>query len=239
MTTEIQDTVGVAQLKLLVERVRHALHEIGEAGSLEHRRAKKAAEHLEFEIAPLVNGLDVDAIALEIAKDAIRAYEKERGITRSYLTLATAPEFQIERGRHFTLTARPQAIAMRPERIAIPDAFADQFLIHNIRVGNRSQLESFGPIAGGVFAVSQLYKKQLTMETIQTAMDFVLDVEYVGPDEFFEMEDPQDEPRAVRARRTSHREARGPARREKLRQLPAVGRRVAPHADPGATRELA
>jgi sulfite reductase beta subunit-like hemoprotein len=186
MTTEIKDTDGLTRLKLLVERVKHALHEINEAGALEHRRAKKAAEHLEFEIAPLVGTLDVDEIALMIANKAINAYEKERGITRSYLTLATDPRFRIEHGELFYLTARPQAIAMKPERIAIPDAFADQFLIHNIHINNRSQLQGHGPIAGGVFAVPQLYKKQLTMETIQTAMDFVLDVEYVGPAEFFD-----------------------------------------------------
>lgn len=81
-----------------------------------------------------------------------------------------------------TVIVRPQTLAFRPEDIAI-HGDRSRWRIHDIKVGCRSQTvgslhlpfpgTEFGP--GGVCA-------SLRLETLQTAMDFALLVEYVGPE---------------------------------------------------------
>jgi hypothetical protein len=76
---------------------------------------------------------------------------------------------------------RPQTIAFRPEEIAI-HGDRSRWMVHDIKVGNRSQLGGHGPAPGTDFGPGGICEK-LKLETCQTAMDFVLSVEYIGPEE--------------------------------------------------------
>lgn len=176
------------QLALLVERVRTAIGAMNSAppmdggGTYEQRRAHAAAQHLEFEIAPLAGeeALDAAAIVQMIADAAVRQFiltvAPDQRTIRQPLPLnsqgACLP------GQRVEIVARPQSIAMRPERIVISQNAAD-FLIHDIRVGNRSQLAQEGVLPGDVFA-AEAVDTFVAFETIQTAMDFTIIVEYVG-----------------------------------------------------------
>ena len=185
MSTEIKRSPELERLALVIERMRTAVYAMTNAGGLEHRRAAQAATHLEFEIAPLLAELDFDATIARIGSDAIAAYEKERGRTRSILTLGTRQRLNdqgLQPGQITTCTARPQ-VPMLIERLAIPDRIAADFLILDIGVGGRSQLNNIGPISGELFAVSYKGPSPITFETLQTAMDFVIVVEYIGTKE--------------------------------------------------------
>lgn len=76
------------------------------------------------------------------------------------------------------ITARPQNVAYRPERIIIGGTPAD-WLVNDIKVGNRSQLSQAGELPGEAFANTAI-DTYVSMETVQTAMDFVVQVTYIG-----------------------------------------------------------
>jgi hypothetical protein len=77
-----------------------------------------------------------------------------------------------------TITARPQNVAYRPERIIIGGTPAD-WTINDIKVGNRSQLSQAGELPGEAFANTAI-DTFVSMETVQTAMDFVMQVTFIG-----------------------------------------------------------
>ena len=80
------------------------------------------------------------------------------------------------------VVVRPQTLAFRPEDIAI-HGDRSRWLVHDIRVGNRSQFAGKrGPAPGTEFGPGGICA-QLRLETAQTAMDITLTVEYVGPEE--------------------------------------------------------
>jgi hypothetical protein len=79
------------------------------------------------------------------------------------------------------VTSRPQATAFRPERIVIGGTPGD-WLINDIKVGNRSQLVQAGDLPGELFAFDAI-DNFVRFETVQTAMDFVILVTYVGKEE--------------------------------------------------------
>lgn len=76
------------------------------------------------------------------------------------------------------ITARPQNVAYRPERIIIGGTPAN-WLIDDIKVGNRSQFAQAGSMPAEAFAATS-FDAHVSMETVQTAMDFVIQVTFVG-----------------------------------------------------------
>jgi len=107
----------------------------------------------------------------------------------------------IRPGQTFEITARPQRCAFRPERVFVSDTFdqydgpwwkrlspwykppqlkgASDWIIHDIKIGNRSQFSQAGSIPADMFR-SDSIDVFVTFETAQTAMDIKLIVEYVG-----------------------------------------------------------
>ena len=77
-----------------------------------------------------------------------------------------------------TITARPQNVAYRPERIVLGGTPAN-WLINDIKVGNRSQLSQAGELPGEAFANTAI-DTFVSFETVQTAMDFVIQVTFIG-----------------------------------------------------------
>lgn len=77
-----------------------------------------------------------------------------------------------------TVTARPQSVAYRPEKMIVGGTPAD-WLIDDIKVGNRSQFAQAGSIPAEAFASNAL-GNEVAFETVQTAMDFVVQVTYLG-----------------------------------------------------------
>ena len=75
------------------------------------------------------------------------------------------------------ITSRPQDVAFRPERIIIgqgttPDGAAD-WVVSDIKVGNKSQLSQSGEIPGDMFDPKAI-DAYVSFATVQTAMDFVM-----------------------------------------------------------------
>jgi hypothetical protein len=82
-------------------------------------------------------------------------------------------------GAAATITARPQSIAFRPQRIVIPSTIAPNFIILDIKVGNKSQLVQNGALPGEAF-LPTLFDGEMEMDTVQTSQDFVLQVQNVS-----------------------------------------------------------
>lgn len=76
------------------------------------------------------------------------------------------------------VTARPQSQAYRPEKIIVGGTPTD-WLIDDIKVGNRSQFSQAGSMPAEAFASNALGNEVL-FETVQTAMDFVIQVTFLG-----------------------------------------------------------
>ncbi len=79
------------------------------------------------------------------------------------------------------ITSRPQNVAFRPERIIIGGTPGD-WIVNDIKVGNRSQFSQSGDVPGETFA-STAIDSFVSFETVQTAMDFVMLVTFVGVSE--------------------------------------------------------
>jgi hypothetical protein len=79
------------------------------------------------------------------------------------------------------VTARPQNVAFRPERIVIGGEPAN-WIINDVKVGNRSQFSQSGDVPGELFAATTI-DSFVSFETVQTAMDFVILTTFVGTSE--------------------------------------------------------
>ena len=86
-------------------------------------------------------------------------------------------------GQSAQITARPQRVAFRPERVFISASGtaggAADWIINDIKIGNRSQFSQSGDVPGDMFANNAI-DSFISFETAQTAMDVVLVVTYVG-----------------------------------------------------------
>jgi len=78
-----------------------------------------------------------------------------------------------------TITARPQSIAFKPQRVVIPSTIAPDFIISDIKVGNKSQLVQSGELPGEAFA-PDLVDGEMEMDTVQTSQDFVMVVQNIS-----------------------------------------------------------
>ncbi len=79
------------------------------------------------------------------------------------------------------ITARPQNVAFRPERIVIGGSPGD-WIVNDIKVGNQSQLSQSGDLPGEMFS-STMVDGFISFGTVQTAMDFVIQVTFIGDSE--------------------------------------------------------
>lgn len=77
-----------------------------------------------------------------------------------------------------TVTARPQIAAYRPERIVVANSIATSFTLSDIKVGNTSQFVQAGTIPAEAF-IQGAFGVEMRMDTVQTAMDFVIQVNNV------------------------------------------------------------
>ena len=160
-----------SELAVLVDRLRSAVVAVNDAGSLEHRRARVAAQHLEFEIAPLVEALDLEDVVARIREAAVAKYKEEE---QSHEVLMVSTNVRLAQAQTAQITARPaQSGAVQIFRIDC----APGFLIHDIRIGNHSQFDQMRSMRS-----EDLSGRRLRLEPLLTAMDFVMVVEYVGPD---------------------------------------------------------
>lgn len=79
------------------------------------------------------------------------------------------------------ITARPQNVAFRPERIVIGGTPGD-WIVNDIKVGNQSQLSQSGDLPGEMFSATMV-DGFISFGTVQTAMDFVIQVTFIGDSE--------------------------------------------------------
>ena len=88
---------------------------------------------------------------------------------------------KVKPGKPFQVAARPQYSDFRVEDISI-HGDRSRWLVHDLRVGGRSQfMQQGGPIPGQEFGPGGVCAS-LRLATCQTAMDFVMIVEYLGPE---------------------------------------------------------
>ena len=78
------------------------------------------------------------------------------------------------------ITGRPQQVAFRPERIIVQNA--EDWVINDIKVGNRSQFSQGGDIPGITFG-STTIDGFVEFQTVQLAMDFQIVTTNVGTSE--------------------------------------------------------
>jgi hypothetical protein len=78
-------------------------------------------------------------------------------------------------GANANITARPQSMAFKPERIVVPLSIAPDFTIQDIKVGNQSQPVASGDLAAEAF-VQTAFDCQADFDTCQTSQDFVMSV---------------------------------------------------------------
>lgn len=76
-------------------------------------------------------------------------------------------------GTSATITARPQTIAFKPQRVVIPATIAPDFTIEDIKVGNKSQLAQSGSLPAEAYTQTS-FGVEMDMDTVQTSQDFVI-----------------------------------------------------------------
>jgi hypothetical protein len=86
---------------------------------------------------------------------------------------------KLTRGMVVEVVIRPQRYAYRVEEIEI-NGDPSRWIVRDIKVGKVSQTMNAGKIPGERFRKGGIMS-ELRLTTCLTAMDFVLDVEYVGP----------------------------------------------------------
>lgn len=77
-------------------------------------------------------------------------------------------------GATLDVTQRPQVV-FRPERIVIASSIAADFTVADIKIGNKSQLVSSGPIPAEAFAQTA-FGVEMMMDTCDISQDFILEV---------------------------------------------------------------
>jgi len=89
------------------------------------------------------------------------------------LVLPMSSTGTVAAGTSATITARPQTIAFKPQRITIPATVAPDFTIEDIKVGNKSQFAQSGSLPAEAF-VQNAFDTSMDMDTVQTSQDFVI-----------------------------------------------------------------
>lgn len=135
-------------------------------------------EHLPIVIetyAKTVSSLIAEIERKDLAQRTKRLPLTMRSETHDYQPMKIAP------GKTFDVVARPQCVAFRPEDIAI-HGVRSHWIVHDILIGSRSQFAAKrGPAPGTEFGPGGILE-HMRLETLHTAMDFILVVEYIGPE---------------------------------------------------------
>jgi hypothetical protein len=122
---------------------------------------------------------------------------------RNYITEMDPPEFArrealplnsgnttVPQNGTLVITSRPQRPAFRPERLFISGPVGGSYtsatvetaaawLVNDVSIGNKSQLAQAGQLPGDMFA-NLAIDSFVSFDTVQTAMDVTLSVQYVG-----------------------------------------------------------
>ena len=118
------------------------------------------------------------ALAAKKAKAGLLVQEQQPGATRR-LVLGMSSTGAVAAGAVVSITARPQNLAFKPQRIVIPSTIAPDFLITDIKVGNVSQVVQSSTLPAEAFT-QQLFDGMMEMDTVQTSQDFVLQVQNIA-----------------------------------------------------------
>lgn len=118
------------------------------------------------------------ALAAKKAKAGLLVQEQQPGATRR-LVLGMSSTGAVPAGAVVSITARPQNLAFKPQRIVIPSTIAPDFLITDIKVGNVSQVVQSSTLPAEAFT-QQLFDGMMEMDTVQTSQDFVLQVQNIA-----------------------------------------------------------
>lgn len=118
------------------------------------------------------------ALANKKAKAGLLVQEQQPGATRR-LVLGMSSTGAVPAGAVSSITARPQNLAFKPQRIVIPSTIAPDFLITDIKVGNVSQVVQSSTLPAEAFT-QQLFDGMMEMDTVQTSQDFVLQVQNIA-----------------------------------------------------------
>jgi len=125
--------------------------------------------------AKVVEALIAEAARADLATHTRRLPITMRSENSDYQPMKVVP------GKPCIVIVRPQTLSFRPEDFAI-HGDRTRWIVHDIKVGNRSQFAGKrGPAPGTEFGPGGILE-HLRLETCQTAMDLVLEVEYVGPE---------------------------------------------------------
>jgi hypothetical protein len=118
------------------------------------------------------------ALANKRADAGLIVQEQQPGATRR-LVLGMSSTGAVPAGAVVSITARPQNLAFKPQRIVIPSTIAPDFLITDIKVGNVSQVVQSSTLPAEAFT-QQLFDGMMEMDTVQTSQDFVLQVQNIA-----------------------------------------------------------
>jgi hypothetical protein len=118
------------------------------------------------------------ALAHKRAQSGLMFDQLKPGAARR-LVLGMASTGQVAPGSIAQITARPQNLAFKPQRIVIPATLAPDFLITDIKVGNVSQMVQSGTLPAEAFTQG-LFDGMMEMDTVQTSQDFVLQVQNIA-----------------------------------------------------------
>ncbi len=105
------------------------------------------------------------ALAAKKAKAGLLVQEQQPGATRR-LVLGMSSTGAVAAGAVVSITARPQNLAFKPQRIVIPSTIAPDFLITDIKVGNVSQVVQSSTLPAEAFT-QQLFDGMMEMDTVQ------------------------------------------------------------------------
>ena len=82
-------------------------------------------------------------------------------------------------GAAATITARPQTIAFKPDRVIVPSSIGPDFTIQDIKVGNQSQFVQSGEMSAECFG-PLVTESLLDFDTVQTSQDFVMQCQNIS-----------------------------------------------------------
>lgn len=115
--------------------------------------------------------------------DALRGFAARTMPLSGRMMLPLSVNTPIFPGQSAQITARPQQ-AFRPERMFISSGggvgSASDWLVRDVKIGNRSQFAMTGDIPGDMFSTYAI-NSYVLFETAQPTMDIVVVVTYVGP----------------------------------------------------------
>jgi hypothetical protein len=117
-----------------------------------------------------------DLIVMEVGIERYE-YQDQKATTVVHLS---SDSRSIPPGVTTQITVRPQQGAIRPRRLII-GGNTDRWVVHDIRIGGRTQLSQAGALPGDLFSSTSI-DAFLSMSVVQVTMDFTIIVSYVGRD---------------------------------------------------------